>query len=110
MPVALNDAGSAFFAKWLPSAEKLNIHEFHEMEVKNVGRGFTALAESNQITILTFQGHPEMDAGLSTLLLNETRQYGGRDEAEREETRRRINSPHDGDAVWKRIMHWSEEL
>lgn len=116
MPVALNDVGSSFFSKWLPSAEKLNIHEFHEMEVKNPGRGFTALAESNQITvnaantILTFQGHPEMDAELSTLLLNETKQYSGRDEAEKDATRKRINSPHDGAAVWKRIMHWTEEL
>lgn len=116
MPVALNDVGSSFFSKWLPSAEKLNIHEFHEMEVKNPGRGFTALAESNQITvnaantILTFQGHPEMDAELSTLLLNETKQYSGRDEAEKDATRKRINSPHDGAAAWKRIMHWTEEL
>ena len=85
------------------------------MEVKTPGKGFTALAESNQIminttnTILTFQGHPEMTSGLSTLLLKETQQYDNGDETEKDAMNKRINGSHDGDSIWRRIMHWAEE-
>jgi GMP synthase-like glutamine amidotransferase len=93
-----------------------NIHEFHEREVKTPGKGFIALAEDNQSlvnaanTILTFQGHPEMSAELSRLLLGDTPQYMSVDAAEKEALEIRINSPHDGSAIWKRIIQWAGEV
>lgn len=86
------------------------------MEVKNPGKGFTALAEDNQClvnatnTILTFQGHPEMSAELSKLLLGHTPQYMGADAAEKDALETKINNKHDGSAIWKRIIDWTGEL
>lgn len=93
-----------------------NIHEFHELEVKIPGKGFIALAEDNQSlvnatnTILTFQGHPEMSAELSKLLLGDMPQYMGVNAAEREALEIKINSPHDGIVIWKRIIQWASEV
>jgi GMP synthase-like glutamine amidotransferase len=115
MPVTLTSSGSSFFSSSLPSPERYNIHEFHEREVKTPGKGFIALAEDNQAlvnasnTILTFQGHPEMSATLSKLLLRDTPDYMGGAPAEKEALEIRINSPHDGIAIWKKIIQWAGE-
>ncbi|PVH97208.1 copper/iron-regulated glutamine amidotransferase [Periconia macrospinosa] len=115
MPIKLTSAGSKFFSSYLPSTEVFNIHEFHEMEVKAPGKGFRALAVDNQClvneanTILSFQGHPEMDAELSKLLLSFNPQYVSGDKVEQEALETRIHSPHDGIAIWKRIVEWAGE-
>ncbi len=86
------------------------------MEIKTPGKGFIALAEDNQClinatnTILTFQGHPEMDAELTKLLLGDTPNYVGGSAAEKEAMEVKINRPHDGIAIWKRIVQWAREV
>ena len=113
MPITLTSTGSSFFSSSFPSPQRYNIHEFHEREVKTPGRGFIALAEDNQAlvnasnTVLTLQGHPEMSAELSKLLLRDTPEYMGGDAVEKEALESRINSPHDGFAIWKRIVQWA---
>ena len=116
MPLQLNSAGTKFFDTSFPSSTgQLKIHEFHEVEVKTPGPSFTPLASDNQIllnksnTILTLQGHPEMDAQLSKMLLAETPQYAGKDDVERRETERRIELEHDGGLTWRRIVEWARE-
>lgn len=104
-----------FFKSVRLTGDKLDIHQFHEREVKAPGEGFVALAEDSQClvnstnTILTFQGHPEMDAELSRQLLNVSlRDTGGADETRRE-LKERIERPHDGRLVWERIVAWARE-
>ncbi|KAF9697040.1 hypothetical protein EKO04_004844 [Ascochyta lentis] len=115
-PVTLTSTGSSFFSPYLPSTEECKIHEFHEQEVKTPGKGFTALAENNQSllnaanTILTFQGHPEMSGELSKLLLENTPQYMGVDATEKEALKIKIERPHNGIAIWKRIVQWAGEV
>ncbi|ORY03563.1 class I glutamine amidotransferase-like protein [Clohesyomyces aquaticus] len=115
-PITLTSAGSSFFSSYLPSREEYKVHEFHEQEVKTPGKGFIALAEDNQSlvnatnTILTLQGHPEMSAELSKLLLGDTPQYKGVHAAAKEALEFKINSSHDGSAIWKRIIHWTGEV
>ncbi|KAF2739332.1 class I glutamine amidotransferase-like protein [Polyplosphaeria fusca] len=115
-PITLTSTGSSFYSSYLPSTERYNIHQFHEMEVKTPGQGFITLAEANQSlvnaanTILTIQGHPEMYAELSKLLLRDTQKYMGVDAAEKEALEINIDSPHDGIAIWKRIVQWAGEV
>ncbi|KAF3044339.1 hypothetical protein E8E12_008755 [Didymella heteroderae] len=121
--LALTQRGSAFFSPRTsipPSPasaqiDALTIHQFHERCVKNLGNGFVALAEGNQCfvnsanTILTFQGHPEMDAELSKQLLEGSARYAcGADEA-RKEMEERISLAHDGVFIWERIVAWARE-
>ena len=114
-PITLTSAGSSFFTPYLPSTEVCNIQEFHEQEVKTPGKTFIPLAEENQClvnaanTILTFQGHPEMSAELTRLLLRDVPKYMGRNAAEKKALDMKIDSPHDGTALWKRIVDWAGE-
>jgi len=112
-PITLTSAGSSFFTSYLPSTEVYKIQEFHEQEVKTPGKNFIALAEENQCfinvanTILTFQGHPEMSAELTRLLLKDVPKYMGRNAAEKKALEMKIDSRHDGTALWKRIVEWA---
>lgn len=112
-PIKLTGAGSSFFTSYLPSTEVYKIPEFHEQEVKIPGRNFIALAEQNQCfinaanTILTFQGHPEMSAALTRLLLRDVPKYLGRNAAEKKALEMKIDGQHDGTALWKRIVEWA---
>ena len=113
MPITLTGAGSSFFTSYLPSTKVYRIPEFHEQEVKTPGKNFIALAEENQCfinsanTILTFQGHPEMSAGLTRLLLKDMPKYRDLNAAENDALEMRIDSQHDGTALWKRIVDWA---
>lgn len=51
-----------------------------------------------------------MSAELSKLLLRDTPKYMGVDAAEKETLEIKINSPHDGIAIWKRIIQWAGEV
>lgn len=51
-----------------------------------------------------------MSAELSKLLLRDTPNYMGTDAAEKEALEIKINSPHDGIALWKRIVQWTGEV
>jgi hypothetical protein len=50
-----------------------------------------------------------MSAELSKLLLRDTPNYMGVDAAEKEALEIKIDSPHDGIALWKRIIQWASE-
>jgi GMP synthase-like glutamine amidotransferase len=112
-PITLTSAGSSFFSSYLPSTEVYKIQEFHEREVKTPGKNFIALAEENQCfinaanTILTFQGHPEMSAELARLLLKDVPKYMGCNAAQKNALEMKIDSQHDGTALWKRIVEWA---
>jgi GMP synthase-like glutamine amidotransferase len=114
-PITLTSTGSSFYSSYLPSTEEYNIHQSHEMEVKTPGKGFIALAEDNQSfvnaanTILTLQGHPEMSAELSKLLLRDVPKYQATSAAEKKALDIKINSPHDGNALWRIIVGWAGE-
>ena len=112
-PITLTSAGSSFFTSYLPSTEVYKIQEFHEREVKTPGKNFIALAEENQCfinaanTILTFQGHPEMSAEMTRLLLKDAPKYMGRNATEKKVLEMKIDSRHDGAALWKMIVEWA---
>lgn len=51
-----------------------------------------------------------MSAELSKLLLSDTPKYIPVNAAEKEALEIKINSPHDGIEIWKRIVQWAGEL
>jgi hypothetical protein len=51
-----------------------------------------------------------MSVELSKLLLRDTPKYMGADAAEKEALDIKINSPHDGIALWKRVVQWAGEV
>ena len=67
---------------------------------------------NNANTILTFQGHPEKDAKTALLRLNDAKRWYGidvGDAALRERVQKRIELPHDGDVIWRRVVEWALE-
>jgi hypothetical protein len=60
-------------------------------------------------TILTFQGHPEMNQGLAETNLRDAPSYMGVDDAKREVVAKTIEQSHDGVLIWKRILEWVKE-
>lgn len=94
---------------------KLRIHEFHRREIKGTAEGFVPLAEGNQIfvneknTILTFQGHPELNAGLARELVGTTPAYMGLDGEKKAGLMESAGLEHDGVKIWERILKWVKE-
>ncbi|KAF4431486.1 Glutamine amidotransferase type 1 [Fusarium acutatum] len=93
----------------------LNLMKFHKRYVKSTALGFTPLAASNEIFIsdsnkvLSFQGHPEMteriaqeliDADDGTYCVDTHNVPGGL---------KGIETAHDGDLVWEKIMKWARQ-
>jgi hypothetical protein len=50
-----------------------------------------------------------MSAELTKLLLRDVPKYAGVNAAEKEALEIKINNPHDGIALWKRIIQWAGE-
>lgn len=100
-----------------PSAAdgKLRIHEFHRREIKNPAEGFVPLAEGNQSfvneknTILTFQGHPELNSGLARNFVETTPAYMGLDGEKKAGLMESAGLEHDGVRIWERILRWVKE-
>jgi GMP synthase-like glutamine amidotransferase len=94
---------------------KIHMHEYHRREIKVPAKGFVPLAEGYQSfmneakTILTFQGHPEMNQGLAETNLRDAPSYMGVDDAKREVVAKTIERSHDGVLIWKRILEWVKE-
>jgi len=111
--IALTKAGSKMF----PFAECgcIQIHEFHRREIKVPAKGFMPLAEGNQAflselnTILTFQGHPEMNTTLAKSCLASVPTYMGVEEGQKELLIQNMESGHDGVHIWERILTWVSE-
>jgi GMP synthase-like glutamine amidotransferase len=111
--VGLTAKGKQIFP--FASGGKVHIHEFHRREIKVPAEGFVALAEDNQMfvnernTVLTLQGHPEMNAELAKSLLARSPTYMGVDEGKKEDVAKEMEVGHDGVAIWMRILEWVKE-
>lgn len=93
----------------------LRIHEFHRRDIKVPAEDFVPLAEGSQSfinkanTIVTFQGHPELNEELAKTLLANTPSYMGLDDEKMEELAKSMQSSHDGVRIWERILEWVKE-
>lgn len=93
----------------------LFVHEFHRRQINVTAREFVPLAEGNQAfvneknTITTFQGHPEFNKELGKKLLEKTPIYMGVEEKDMEVLNKKMESEHDGVAIWGRILKWIRE-
>ncbi|KAI0874755.1 class I glutamine amidotransferase-like protein [Hypoxylon argillaceum] len=116
--VDLTDEGRKFFHE-AAALGFFQLQQHHRREVAVRPHGFTTLAHSNQCflgesnAILTFQGHPEKDAETARLRLHDSIRWYGFDALSDEKAwahlEARINSPHDGEMVWRRIFQWVRE-
>ncbi|KAH7420030.1 class I glutamine amidotransferase-like protein [Cadophora sp. MPI-SDFR-AT-0126] len=111
--ISLTDEGRKMFP--FASAGVLDIHEFHAREIKTPAKGFIALAGGNQVflseenTILTFQGHPELNADLARTLLAHAPAYMGIDGERKKILVEKAGVDHDGFKIWTRILQWVRE-
>ncbi|KAK0108224.1 hypothetical protein ONS95_003044 [Cadophora gregata] len=111
--ITLTTDGKKFFP--FASEGTLRIHEFHAREVKTPAEGFVALTEGNQVflssgnTILTFQGHPELNADFARNLLASAPAYMGVDPERKEALVEMAGLDHDGVENWARILKWVRE-
>ncbi|KAF5026472.1 hypothetical protein F66182_1459 [Fusarium sp. NRRL 66182] len=105
--IALDSDGARFF-----NTEALNIHKNHEIIVTNIGPHLSCLAPNNEILIskdnrvLTFQGHPEMDARLAKLFVA-TDDPSSSLRPGREAGLKPTDSPHDSELIFTAIMRAS---
>ncbi|KAJ4129080.1 Nonribosomal peptide synthetase chry1 [Fusarium equiseti] len=104
--IAIWPQGTALF-----KAESLNIHKNHEIVVTDIGPNLLPLAPNHEILVstsgqvLTFQGHPEMDSSLSKMFL--APESPARLGKELHHGLSPIDSPHDGELVFERVMQWA---
>lgn len=108
--ITLTEAGHRLlpFVKERP----LKMHEFHKREIKVPAPGFIALAEQSQAflndanTILTFQGHPELNSELAAKMLDGMPSYMGVGVVQREALKQNVTLEHDGIEIWRKILTW----
>lgn len=111
--ITLTPAGRKMFS--FAENGALRIHEFHRREISVVAEGFVALAEGNQCfvnegnTILTFQGHPELNAELAKIFVEGALPYMGLDDERKKVYMEKADMNHDGVRVWERILRWIGE-
>ncbi|KAK8016564.1 copper/iron-regulated glutamine amidotransferase [Apiospora rasikravindrae] len=115
--INLTEEGRKFFPH-AAATGAVRLQQHHRREVAAAPAKFTPLAQGSQIflndnnTILTFQGHPEKDAQTARLRLHDTQRWFGFnavDEKAWAKLEAQIETEHDGDEIWKRIMHWVRE-
>ncbi|KAI8626822.1 class I glutamine amidotransferase-like protein [Xylariaceae sp. FL1651] len=116
--VNLTNQGRDFFHE-AAALGSFKLQQHHRREVAVAPQGFTLLAHSNQCllsktnAILTFQGHPEKDAETARMRMHDSARWFGFDALSDEKAWARlemlINTPHDGEMVWRRIFQWVRE-
>lgn len=112
-PIELTPKGRSMFH--FASDTSIRLHEFHAREVKTAAKRFIALAGGNQVfvneanTILTFQGHPELNAELARKFVENTPVYMGVAEGRKQDLIDKAGVEHDGVKVWARILEWARE-
>jgi len=112
--VALTEFGAQFFSKALHSSE-LRIHEYHRRHITLPAKGFVTLAEGNQSfvsasnTILSFQGHPEMNVELVKTMFSKVPSYMGVDKRDKPSILDRMQLDHDGLKIWSKVLDWTRE-
>ncbi|KAH7350745.1 class I glutamine amidotransferase-like protein [Rhexocercosporidium sp. MPI-PUGE-AT-0058] len=111
--IALTAEGKKMFP--FTSDGHVRLHEFHAREIKAPAEGFVALAEDNQSflnesnTIMTFQGHPELNEDLAKALLAHSPAYMGVNGDSKGALLERAGVDHDGVRIWARILEWIRE-
>lgn len=112
-PLTLTEAGQKMFP--FANGGVLNMHEYHRREITTSARGFRELAVGSQSfvneanTIMTFQGHPEMTESVAKSMFANVPSYMGVSEEEKGAIEERMELPHDGMGIWKRILEWVKE-
>ncbi|KAI0393909.1 class I glutamine amidotransferase-like protein [Xylariaceae sp. FL0594] len=116
--INLTAHGRSFFHE-ASALGSFKLQQHHRREVAVAPEDFSQLAHGNQCllsesgTILTFQGHPEKDAETARLRLHDTVRWYGFDALSDEKAWARlqmlIDTPHDGEMVWRRIFQWVRE-
>ncbi|KAL1861583.1 hypothetical protein VTK73DRAFT_7043 [Phialemonium thermophilum] len=121
--VTLTAAGERFFK---PQQEALTtcatsppttlrVQQHHRREVSVAPPEFVHLAADNQIflspnnNILTIQSHPEKDAQTAKLRIGDVRRWFPEGVGTEDEVIKRMELPHDGLAIWERILRWALE-
>ncbi|KAI1866907.1 hypothetical protein JX265_007483 [Neoarthrinium moseri] len=115
--IELTDAGRQFFPH-ATSSGVLSIQQHHRREVALPGKGFRQLAFENQVlineknSILTLQGHPEKDAQTARLRMHDSMRWYGFDALDEKSWAKldaQIESEHEGQIIWQRILEWVDE-
>ncbi|KAI0910447.1 class I glutamine amidotransferase-like protein [Ustulina deusta] len=116
--VELTTRGRDFFHE-AAALGSFKLQQHHRREVAVAPDGFTLLAHGNQCflsesnAILTFQGHPEKDSETARLRQHDSVRWFGFDAHSDEKAWARlemlINTPHNGEMVWRRIFEWVRE-
>ncbi|OJD34814.1 gmp synthase [Diplodia corticola] len=111
----LTEEGSEFF-DFAKGKAQVNVHEFHRRELAENAAGFVPLAANRQIfkspdnRILTFQGHPEMNAKLAQAALADAPAYTQMFSAEQlSEISKKMEREQDGVAIFERVLRWVDE-
>jgi hypothetical protein len=116
--VNLTSQGRNFFHE-AAALGSFKLQQHHRREVAVAPQGFAPLAHGNQCflsesnAILTFQGHPEKDSETARLRMHDTARWFGFDALSDEKAwaqlQMLIDTPHDGEMVWRRIFEWVRE-
>lgn len=92
------------------------MHEFHRRKIAEYAPGFIPLGKDHQIfkspdnRVLTFQGHPEMNAKLAQAILADAPAYTERFTVDQLlEISKRMELDQDGLAIFERIVQWVQE-
>lgn len=90
------------------------IHQFHKRRVETPVPGFISLAENNQVllspskNILTFQGHPEMNGDLASMIMDHAYTYtGSSDQRGLDTVKRSMQEEHDGVKIFRKVLEWA---
>ena len=114
----LTPAGRRFFGRHLGTSGALLLQQHHRRAVGITPGGFTELLVGNQCllshnnSVLTFQGHPEKDAQCAKLRVRDAIRWFGIDEDDRATMacfERSMERPHDGAAIWGKVLDWVRE-
>ncbi|KAH7134192.1 class I glutamine amidotransferase-like protein [Dactylonectria macrodidyma] len=110
--IALNTLGAKLFGQ-----DALNIHQIHQDEVMRLPPGVEAIGRSKQCGVqiayqqgrlLSFQGHPEFNAFITSHEIIERYDQGKLSEEQCEEGMNRVELKHDGaliaNVLWKHFL------
>ncbi|ETS84338.1 hypothetical protein PFICI_02363 [Pestalotiopsis fici W106-1] len=114
--IPLTEEGSQFFqGTTLQSSSEFKIQQFHKRDVTKPAPGLIPLAKNNeafineQNTIITFQGHPEMNVEWAYTAASGFPAYIALTGYTMEEILESVKIPTDGEAIWRRVLEWVRE-
>ncbi|KAH8894521.1 putative copper/iron-regulated glutamine amidotransferase [Thozetella sp. PMI_491] len=114
--IALTEKGSEFFGPdVLQRPGEIKIQQFHKRDVQIPAAGLVPLAKNNESfvnennTIITFQGHPEMNVEWAYTAASGFPAYIALTGYTMEEILESVKIPTDGEAIWRRVLAWVRE-